>query len=196
MLSAIGNSSHFDPARQPNALHFAALPLGGAGGLLNRESYRQYWKFQQYSISATAICRNQPAICLIPATGSTATRSFHAQESLADEIQEADCANAELASQGGFVIRLTRINKTSLAVNADLIKFVESAPDTVITLISGEKVVVAESVEQIIDLVIHFRRSVLEGVSCPAIGLRLATNTAVPGLNRKLEGHCEPGRSL
>ena len=32
MLSAIGNSSHLDPARQPNALHSVALPLGGAGG--------------------------------------------------------------------------------------------------------------------------------------------------------------------
>jgi flagellar protein FlbD len=94
------------------------------------------------------------------------------------------------------VVRLTRINKSSLAINADLIKFVESAPDTVITLVTGEKVVVAESVEQIIELVIHFRRSVLEGVSCPMIGLRLDTNAAIAGLSRKLEAHCEPGRSL
>jgi flagellar protein FlbD len=93
------------------------------------------------------------------------------------------------------VIRLTRINRTSLAINADLIKFVESAPDTVITLITGEKVVVAESAEQIIELVIGFRRSVLEGISCPAIGLRLAADTAASGMKRKPEDYFELGRS-
>jgi flagellar protein FlbD len=66
------------------------------------------------------------------------------------------------------VIRLTRINRTALAVNADLIKFIETAPDTVITLITGEKVVVTESVEQIIDFIVQFRRVILTGTTCPA----------------------------
>ena len=39
------------------------------------------------------------------------------------------------------MIQLTRLNGHSMAVNSDLIKFVEQAPDTVITLITGEKVV-------------------------------------------------------
>ena len=38
------------------------------------------------------------------------------------------------------MIRLTRLNNRSLVVNADLIKFIEKAPDTVITLVSGEKI--------------------------------------------------------
>lgn len=75
------------------------------------------------------------------------------------------------------MIRLTRINRTELAINADLIKFVESAPDTVITLSTGEKVVVTESVDQIIELIIEFRRMILTGVSCPALGLYLAGGT-------------------
>jgi flagellar protein FlbD len=59
------------------------------------------------------------------------------------------------------VIQLTRLNNTRLAVNSDLIKYVEEAPDTVITLLNGEKLVVRETTEQIIDRVREFRRSVL-----------------------------------
>jgi flagellar protein FlbD len=63
------------------------------------------------------------------------------------------------------MIRLTRLNKQPLAINSDLIKWVESAPDSVITLISGEKVVVKETVEQIIGEVINFRRALLAGLA-------------------------------
>jgi flagellar protein FlbD len=37
------------------------------------------------------------------------------------------------------MIWLTRLNSHPLAVNSDLIKFVEQAPDTVLTLVNGEK---------------------------------------------------------
>jgi hypothetical protein len=37
------------------------------------------------------------------------------------------------------MIQLTRLNNHPLIVNSDLIKFVERAPDTVLTLVSGEK---------------------------------------------------------
>ena len=69
------------------------------------------------------------------------------------------------------MIRLTRINRNALAINADLIKFIETAPDTVITLSTGEKVVVTESVEQIIDLIVQFRQVILSGIPCPAAGV-------------------------
>jgi flagellar protein FlbD len=62
------------------------------------------------------------------------------------------------------VIRLTRLNNQPLAINSDLIKFVESAPDSVITLIGGEKILVKESVNHIIDEVVNFRRSLLAGL--------------------------------
>jgi len=94
------------------------------------------------------------------------------------------------------VIRLTRINKSFLAVNADLIKFVETAPDTVITLSTGEKVVVMESVEQIIELIVQFRRSVLAGLSCPLLGLHLSAGPLVPGTSQRSEDISESERSL
>jgi flagellar protein FlbD len=58
------------------------------------------------------------------------------------------------------MIRLTRLNKQAIILNSDLIKWVESSPDTVITLITGEKLVVLESCDDIIDAVLQFRRQV------------------------------------
>jgi flagellar protein FlbD len=58
------------------------------------------------------------------------------------------------------MIRLTRINQNSLVINADLIEHIETTPDTVISMTTGEKFVVAESAQQVVDLVIAFRRSV------------------------------------
>ena len=62
------------------------------------------------------------------------------------------------------MIQLTRLNKHPLAVNSDLIKFVEQAPDTVITLVTREKIVVLEKAQEVLDRVVEFRRSVLQGV--------------------------------
>lgn len=62
------------------------------------------------------------------------------------------------------MIVLTRLNGKPLAVNSDLIKFVEQSPDTIVTLITGEKIVVRESSEEVLALVIEFRRSVLRGL--------------------------------
>lgn len=62
------------------------------------------------------------------------------------------------------MIQLTRLNSHPLALNSDLIKFVEQAPDTVITLVSGEKIVVRESAQEVLEKVVQFRRSVLQGI--------------------------------
>lgn len=48
-----------------------------------------------------------------------------------------------------------------MAVNSDLIKLVEGAPDTVITLLSGEKLLVREGMAEVIAGVISFRRAIL-----------------------------------
>jgi len=63
------------------------------------------------------------------------------------------------------MIQLTRLNNHPLAVNSDLIKFVEQAPDTVITLVNGEKIVVRESAQDVLERVVQFRRSVLQGIT-------------------------------
>jgi len=56
------------------------------------------------------------------------------------------------------MIRLTRLNNRSLVVNSELIKFIENAPDTVITLVTGEKIVVLETAEEVIGRIVEYRR--------------------------------------
>jgi flagellar protein FlbD len=73
------------------------------------------------------------------------------------------------------MIYLTRLNHQSLVVNSDLIKFIENAPDTVLTLTGGEKIVVREKPEEVVQRIIAFRRSVLGGL--PELG---ANPHAVP----------------
>jgi flagellar protein FlbD len=75
------------------------------------------------------------------------------------------------------MIKLTRLNNQPLAVNSDLIKFVEQAPDTVITLVSGEKILVRENAEQVLERIIEFRRSILRGV-WPSLSVAVAAPSA------------------
>jgi len=63
------------------------------------------------------------------------------------------------------MIQLTRLNNKPLTVNSDLIKFIEQSPDTLVTLITGEKIVVLEKAAEVITRIIDFRRSVLRGLS-------------------------------
>lgn len=56
------------------------------------------------------------------------------------------------------MIRLTRLNAREFVVNAEMIEFVEAIPDTMLSLVSGKKLMVAESVEQVIERVIEYRR--------------------------------------
>jgi flagellar protein FlbD len=59
------------------------------------------------------------------------------------------------------MIMLTRLNGPSFALNPDLIERAESTPDTVITLCDGHKVLVVESVAELVEIVREYRASVL-----------------------------------
>lgn len=60
------------------------------------------------------------------------------------------------------MIVLTKLNNASIAVNADLIQYVEETPDTVITMTNNDKVVVREGMKEIIQKVVHFRRLITQ----------------------------------
>jgi flagellar protein FlbD len=47
-------------------------------------------------------------------------------------------------------------------VNCELIKFIESTPDTLITLTTGEKLMVTESVEAVIEATMNFRKKLYQ----------------------------------
>ena len=55
------------------------------------------------------------------------------------------------------MIDLTRLNGHRMVVNCDLIKFAEPAPDTTITLVTGEKLIVLESCDELIERILMYR---------------------------------------
>lgn len=61
------------------------------------------------------------------------------------------------------MIWVTRLDDTELAVNSDLILTVESTPDTLLALTNGERLLVKQSVPEIIERVVAFRRRVMQG---------------------------------
>lgn len=60
------------------------------------------------------------------------------------------------------MIELTRLNGERMVVNSDLIRYAEASPDMVITLVTGDKIVVSESTAELIDRVIAYRSRLLQ----------------------------------
>jgi flagellar protein FlbD len=68
------------------------------------------------------------------------------------------------------MILLTRLNHISLVLNADLIESIEATPDTVISLTTGQKLVVLESAEEVVRRVVEFRRAIYSAIlQCPRV---------------------------
>lgn len=66
------------------------------------------------------------------------------------------------------MIHLTRLNHRPIIVNSDLIEHIETAPDTVIALTTGQKFMVLEGADEVVERIVAFRRSLLAGnLSCP-----------------------------
>ena len=62
------------------------------------------------------------------------------------------------------MIHLTKINSEEIVLNSDLIEMIESVPDTMIVLVSGDRVFVQECPEEVVSRVVDFRRRILNGV--------------------------------
>jgi len=62
------------------------------------------------------------------------------------------------------MIKVTRLKSPErFVLNADLIETIEQTPDTVITLTNGKKLIVEESMDEVVRLVIEYRRSIFRG---------------------------------
>jgi flagellar protein FlbD len=59
------------------------------------------------------------------------------------------------------MILVTRLNGSVFALNPDLVERADCTPDTVVTLVDGTKYVIAESIVEFMDLVRHYRASLL-----------------------------------
>lgn len=90
------------------------------------------------------------------------------------------------------MINLTRLNGHRLTVNCDLIKHAEASPDTVITLITGEKLVVRESCDELTQRTLDYRARTLRAAwpeAAAALGAKAAhdANQLTDGLNADTE---------
>ena len=66
------------------------------------------------------------------------------------------------------MIRLTRLNHAPMVLNSDLIVHIAVTPDTVISLTTGETIMVLETSEEVVERILDFRRSVFKGIfGCP-----------------------------
>jgi len=72
-----------------------------------------------------------------------------------------------IAEKGGLkMILLTKLNGTVFALNSDLIETIEENPDTVIRLTNKTLYIVKESITEVIEKVIEFRRASCGSISC------------------------------
>ncbi len=88
-----------------------------------------------------------------------------------------------------------------MVVNSDLIRYAEASPDTVITLVTGDKIVVTESTHELIERVIAFRSRLLrhafaggiatldltQPISAMSASTAQSVATAVPQTNPHLD---------
>jgi flagellar protein FlbD len=57
------------------------------------------------------------------------------------------------------MIKVTRLDGESFLLNADQIRFVESRPDTFVTLVGGERVVVREPMDEVLGRCLEYQRA-------------------------------------
>lgn len=57
------------------------------------------------------------------------------------------------------MIAVTRLDGSTMVVNDDQIAWIETHPDTVISMMNGEKLLVRESPDELIERTRHFKRS-------------------------------------
>ena len=86
------------------------------------------------------------------------------------------------------MIFLTRLVGNEVVINSDLIVTVEKTPDTVITLTTGDRIMVKESVEDVVERAAAFRHRVLQGPGVRAdasdIAASLGSSSSTAGADK------------
>ncbi|TWT77225.1 Flagellar protein (FlbD) [Posidoniimonas polymericola] len=76
------------------------------------------------------------------------------------------------------MIKLTRLSGEPFILNAELIKYVEKCPDTILTLTTGDHIVVGETPEQVLRAAVEYQQSknLIPGAQA-ALGCGVAKST-------------------
>jgi flagellar protein FlbD len=56
------------------------------------------------------------------------------------------------------MISITKLNEQELVINSSLIELIESTPDTTITMTTGRKIIVRESLEDVMDRIAAYQK--------------------------------------
>jgi len=59
------------------------------------------------------------------------------------------------------VIRLTKLNGFEIVVNPELIEWMESNPDTTITLATGSKIIVKNKIDDVVAMIMNYRKELI-----------------------------------
>ncbi|WP_313277187.1 flagellar FlbD family protein [Timonella senegalensis] len=59
------------------------------------------------------------------------------------------------------MIVVSKLSRERFAVNPDLIQRIDSAPDTILTLVDGTKYIVSETMHEVIELIDDHRASII-----------------------------------
>jgi flagellar protein FlbD len=63
------------------------------------------------------------------------------------------------------MIKLTKLNGTEIYMNPDLMGNMECGPHTLIQMTTGEKVIVKESPEQVIEKIVEFKKKIFKDLN-------------------------------
>jgi flagellar protein FlbD len=78
------------------------------------------------------------------------------------------------------MIKVTRLNHIPLFLNSDLIEHIDMTPDTVIALTSGQKYIVLETADEIVEKIVAFRKSLLnKDLVCPIASISALVSPSV-----------------
>lgn len=58
------------------------------------------------------------------------------------------------------MIKITKLNDKEFVINCDLIECMEATPDTTITMTTGRKIIAKESVDDVIDKILEYKKRI------------------------------------
>lgn len=58
------------------------------------------------------------------------------------------------------LVKLTKLDGRIFVLNSDLIEHMEETPDTVITITTGKKYIVTNTVDEVIDKIVKYRKEI------------------------------------
>ncbi len=90
------------------------------------------------------------------------------------------------------MIEVTRLNGKPIMLNSDLIKMAEASPDTMLTLINGEKLIVREDLDEVVERIVSYRARLIATVASRLTSFEeLQRAASVASLD--VSGNIDPG---